>query len=400
MERKGISLILVFCMILILIPGEVRADEVIKIGVIGPMRTSSGKGMRQAAEMAAEEMNAEGGILGRKVELLFSDTGYKPDMGKFGYTKFAKKDKVAAVLGTASSEVALAVVEQMAQCKVPFLATSATSPKLAEKVIGNYDKYKYFFRVFQNSLELAEFTTDWLVSELAKKRGMKRAALMIENAVWTTAIAEKWEKSFKAAGIEITVFEYFDKKTKDFAPILSKIIETKAEMICVLSSHVEALTYITQWADMKGPIISGIAGGSYSTIWDASDGKVMSLSMLANPGVVGLTPWARPFYERYTEKYKSTIEFTAPSMYDTMYILKAALERAKSTEPDALVKALEETDHKGAMARWVFDKKSHHSMFGPGYRQFLILQWQAEGKLCVVWPEESKTCEFILPPWY
>ena len=81
-------------------------------------------------------------------------------------------------------------------------------------------------------------------------------------------------------------------------------------------------------------------------------------------------------------------------------MLKFAAERAKSVDADALVEAMEQTDYQGVMGRWVFDKASHHSKFGPGFRNFVMMQWQENGKACIVWPQDVKTCEMIMPPWY
>ncbi len=375
------------------------AQDTVKIGVLGPLTVPTGQGIRQAAEMAAEEINAKGGILGKPVELLFSDTQLKPDIGAYGYVKFAKEDKVAAVIGCASSEVALAIMEHVARYKVLFLSTGTAGDKLTEQVATSYDKYRYFFRVCHRSGELADFTGNWIVAGLVKPRHIRRAALMIENAVWTRPIAKKWEESLKAAGADIPISEYFYKETKDFMPILSKIAATGAEMICVVSAHVNAADYVRAWADTKGPIITGIAA-SFSKMWEASEGKALSVSSVSFPGVIALMPEEKPFNENYIKKYKVIPEYASSYTYDAVYLLKAAAEKANSTEPDLLTDALEKSDHNGVAGRWVFDRASHHSRFGPGYRQLMMVQWQNNGKLCAVWPEETKTCDYILPPWY
>ncbi|MGE0087449.1 MAG: ABC transporter substrate-binding protein [Desulfococcaceae bacterium] len=238
---------------------------------------------------------------------------------------------------------------------------------------------------------------DWVL-HLVNNRKMKKVALMIESAAWTKPIAETMKKRLKDAGTEIPVFEYFYKEAKDFTPILTKAVDNKSDMIFFISAHVDASAFLTQWADMKGPILTGIVIG-YSTLWKDSEGKVLSMSMQSSLGILGLTPQEKPFCEKYLKKYNSSPEYTSPNTYDAMYILKAAIERAKSTEPETLTDALEKTDYEGLRGRWVFEK-SHHSKYGPGYRQLMIIQWQKDGKMCIVWPENIKTCEFILPPWY
>ncbi len=382
--------IIVLCLTLAVMPGKSQAEEEnIRIGILGPLETPAGKGIRWAAEMAAEEINAQGGILEKQIKLFFSDSKYKPEIGAYGYAKLVRQDNVIAVIGSASSNVSLEVMEQMQRYKVPFLPTGAASPDITDKVARDYDKYKCLFRVCHSSLEMSAFTTDWLINGFAKTRNLKSTALMIENAVWTRPIAKKWEKSLREAGIEIPVFEYFDEKTRDFTPILSKIINSNAEAICVLSSHVAAAAYVNLWADMKGPIMAGITASS-STIWGSTRGKALSLIDMLYPGIIGLTSGDKQFCEKYVKKYETTPEYTSPYTYDAMYILKTAVEKAKSSESEAIVNTLENTDYNGVMGRWVFDKASHHPKFGPGYRQLMMVQWQLSGKLCVIWPERCK----------
>jgi branched-chain amino acid transport system substrate-binding protein len=407
MKRKGkgvIGVLMAMGLILSLgtfLPGA-QAAETLKVGLLGPFKTPPGEGIRAGAEMAVEKINGQGGILGKKVEVILSEDQYKPEVGAGGYKKLAIQDKVAAVLGTASSGVALAVMDQMARYKVPFLPTGAAAPSMTEMVEKEYEKYKSMFRVCHSSNETGEITTDWIVNYLVKTHNLKRAAFMIENAVWAKPIAEMWQKNLKAAGVEIPVFEYFDMDTKDFMPILSKVISSKAEVICVLSSHVDAATYINQWADMRGPTIVGITGSS-STVWGATGGKVLSMVEMSHPASARITPKSGPFYTAYLERYKVIPEYTSFYTYDGFFILKEAIERAKSTKPEALVDALEKTDSEGVIGRWVFEKKSHHAKFGPGYRQVIMVQWQknskGDGELYVIWPTNLKQRETIFPPW-
>ncbi len=327
------------------------------------------------------------------------DTKYKPEIGAYEYKKLADEDKVVAVIGTASSNVAIPVMEQMARYKVPFLPTGAASPEITDKVKQNYDKYKYLFRICHSSLEVADFTGECFINNLVRPNNMKRVALMIESAIWTRPIANAWEKYLKDAGAEVPVIEYFYKETKDFRPVYEKIINSKSEAIFVVSAHIEAYDYIRQWADIKGPVMVGLIA-SYSEMWKASDGKALSVATLVFPGIAGFTPADKPFHEKYVKKYQIIPEYASTYTYDALYILKDAVERAKSYDPDDLVNALEKTDYQSVSGRWVFDKESHHSKFGPGYRQLFMAQWQKEGEMCLIWSNQGKSCDFIFPPWY
>lgn len=402
MKTKGsvrVSILAGLFLALAILPGTLQAEETVKIGILAPFDFPTGKGIRWAAEMAAEEINSQGGMMGKQIELRFADTKSSKDIGTYGYVKLASQDKVAAVIGPGSSEISVAAAEQMAVYKVPFLVVGASTSETTDRVQQNYDKYKYLFKVFHSSDELADFTSDWLVNHFAKKRNMKRVALMIENALWTRPVVRKWEKKLNDAGIEIPVFEYVDKNTKDFAPIFSKVKDSRAEAVFTASALMDPTIYVSQWADMKGPVMAGLIG-MFPVLGKNIGDKCLSITSMAYPGLIGLTPKDKAFHENYVKKYGNAPEYTSPYTYDAMYMLKSAIERAESTDPDALADALEKTDYAGIMGKWIFDKKSHHSRFGPGYRQFLMIQWQAPGKICVIWPEESKTCDFILPPWY
>ena len=118
------------------------AADTIKIGVLAPFKTPSGESLLKAAKMAADEINAAGGILGKKIELITANTEYKPQVGATAYKKFALQDKCDVVFGTCSSGVAQAVMDQMARYKVPFISTGAASEVLAEKYGADKDKFK------------------------------------------------------------------------------------------------------------------------------------------------------------------------------------------------------------------------------------------------------------------
>lgn len=388
---------LLYAGLLMIMPVSLMAQEVIKIGVLAPLDLPVGKGLRNGVQMAAEEINASGGILGKKVELIIADDKMKPVIGAYEYTRLATQEKVSAVLGTFASEVALAVLDQVPKHKVPFIGGTAT-PEVTEKVKQNYDSLKYVFKVFHNGYELADFSSEWLIREMVKKRGLKRFALIVENANWARPVAAKWEKDIKDAGALIPVIEYFDKNTKDFTPMFAKIAEAKCEMTCILTALTDASALIMQWADSKGTLLGGMSG-SFTTAWKTTDGKALSMISLSFPGVFGVNARDKTFSAKYLEKYKIVPEYTSIYVYDALYLLKHAVERAKSVEADAIVDAMEKTDYEGVAGRWVFDKASHHSRFGPGFRQFMIMQWQPGEKACVIYPDEHKTCEMILPPW-
>ncbi|MGM0561112.1 MAG: ABC transporter substrate-binding protein [Pseudomonadota bacterium] len=376
------------------------AQDPIKIGVIAPFDTPPGEGLINAAEMAAEDINAEGGIDGREVELIIRNDEYEADVGVSAYQRLALRDEVDVVIGTASSGVSMAITDHMARYKVPFISTGAASLQLSEKVADDYDRYKYWFRVMHTTNNIADSVGDWAVNFLNGELGLNKAAILAENALWTDGLLPRIKGHLDEADIEVVAEEYFDLDTRDYRPIISRIEDAGAEFILDFSSHVDGSTYVRQWGQLEGPIMGGLnASGTSSRFWEDTEGGALGHADLIQGGYrVDLTPNTVEWFDRYVDAYEVSPDYTTGYTYDAMHIVKAAIEEAGSTDPDAFVEAMEATDHTGVAGRWVFDE-NHDPLFGPDYRVMGMTQWQEGGERAVVWPESIQTEEFQVLPW-
>ncbi|MBW1781399.1 MAG: ABC transporter substrate-binding protein [Deltaproteobacteria bacterium] len=394
-----IILVLVGC--LFLINGSVAfAGDTIKIGVIAPFKTSSGESLLNAAKMATEDINAKGGIMGKKIELILGNTEYKPEKGAMAYKKLVLQDKCDVVFGTCSSGVAKSVMDQMARYKKLFISTGAASEALSDLYNSNRDKYQYWFRVMHLSGDLSTAILEFIYGLPVQKMGAKRMAIMAENALWTRGMVKEGEKFFKDHGLELVYSEFFDTETKDFTPIFTKIINSKADFIYEISAHVDGAIYIKQWYDLKGPMIGGVSGtGASDRYWKDCGGKAVGETLIAMGSFrVALTPKSIPFYDRYVAKFKEAPGYPTGYTYDAFHIYKAAVEKAKTTDSKALVPVIQKTDYVGVAGRYVFTDL-HNPKYGPGYRQLPMVQWREDGSRKVVWPENLATGDFLLPPW-
>ena len=373
--------------------------QTIKIGVLSPFKTPSGEDQMNGAKMAAEAINAKGGIMGRKIELVFANTEYKPEKGVLGFKKLVLEDKCDLVIGTCSSGVAKAVMDQMARYKKLFIPTGAASEALSDLLKSNPKKFKYWFRVMHLSGDLSTAVHDFVYNLPVKKVGAKRMAIMAENALWTRGMVKSAEAFFKEKGLEIVYSEFFDTETKDFTPIFTKIIDAKAQFIYEISAHVDGAIYIKQWYDLKGPMIGGVSGtGVTDRYWKDCGGKAVTETVVVYVPRAPMTPKTVDFYDRYVAKFKLGPGYPTGYSYDVLYIYKEAVEKAKSTNPDKLVPILEKTDYTGVAGRYVFDQ-FHNPRYGEGYRQLPLAQWRKDGSRVVVWPKKMATGEYELPPW-
>ena len=376
------------------------AGDTIKIGVIAPFKTSSGESLLNAAKMATEDINAQGGIMGKKIELILGNTEYKPEKGAMGYKKLVLQDKCDVVFGTCSSGVAKSVMDQMARYKKLFISTGAASEALATLYNSNREKYKYWIRVMHQSGDLSHAILDFIYGLPVQKMGAKRIAIMAENALWTRGMVKEAEKFAKDHGLEVVYSEFFDTETKDFTPIFTKIINAKADFIYEISAHVDGAIYIKQWYDLKGPMIGGVSGtGASDRYWKDCGGKSDSETNLAMGSFrVALSPKSIPFYDRYVAKFKEAPGYPTGYTYDAFHIYKAAVEKAGTTDSETLVPILEKTDYVGVAGRYVYDDL-HNPKYGEGYRLLPMVQWRKDGSRNVVWPKSIATGEYLPPPW-
>ncbi len=373
--------------------------QTIKIGVLSPFKTPSGEDQMNGAKMAEEDLNAKGGIMGRKIELVFGNTEYKPEKGVMAFKKLVLEDKCDLVIGTCSSGVAKAVMDQMARYKKLFIPTGAASEALSDLLKSDPKKFKYWFRVMHLSGDLSTAVHDFVYNLPIKKVGAKRIAIMAENALWTRGMVKSAEAFFKEKGLEIVYSEFFDTETKDFTPIFTKIINAKAEFIYEISAHVDGAIYIKQWYDLKGPMIGGVSGtGVTDRYWKDCGGKAETETVVVYVPRAPMTPKTVDFYDRYVAKFKLGPGYPTGYSYDVLHIYKEAVEKAKSTNPDKLVPILEKTDYTGVAGRYVFDEL-HNPRYGEGYRQLPVAQWRKDGSRVVVWPKKMATGEYELPPW-
>ncbi len=376
-----------------------HAEDSVKIGVIAPFNTPPGDGLVNAARLAAEDINAAGGIGGRKLELVIANDEYKPEGAVNAYKKLALSDKVVAVVGTASSGAAMAVMDQMVRYKVPFVSTGAATLQLSERVSQDYARHKYWFRVMHTTQEMADALSDFAVRCLLKEKGYDRAAILAENAVWAKGLLPTLKQNLAQAGVKIVADETFDVDTKDFKPLLSKIMRAEPQYIIDLSSHVDGAIYVKQWGELQGPPMFGVnASGASTRFWKDTEGRAVShMNLMTGSQRVAITPKTIPWYDRYVARYKVSPDYTSGYTYDALFLLKQAIEKG-GTEPDKLVTALEGADMVGVVARWAFEKH-HNARFGTGFRAIGVNQWRPDGERSVVWPAEIRTEPVALPPW-
>lgn len=378
------------------------ASGEVPIAVIAPKSAIDGRAILQGAKLAADEINASGGIDGKKIKLIEMDDHASATDGVRAFQRAVQQDHAVAVVGTFISEIALAQAPWAARLKEPYIITGAWTTKINQQIRSDYSKYKYIFRTTYNSNTGARLVCNYTHDILVKDLGYKTAAIMSENAAWTKPLDKEYLKCLPKAGLKIVDHVRFDPNTSDFTPIYSGIEKHHPDAIITGIAHVGVKPTV-QWSQQQVPAL--LAGWSSqagsSSFWNDTNGATEgAITGNVAASTAAITPKTIPFAKKYQNEFGESPAYDAYSTYDAMFILKQAIERAHSTQADAMVKALEKTDYVGTQGREVFQGRHatyvHGLKYGKKYVPGVAIQWQ-HGKQVVIWPPKAADGKVMVP---
>jgi branched-chain amino acid transport system substrate-binding protein len=390
--RVAVAAALIACGMLIwALPAS--AAEPIKIGVIAEAQSVAGSSIGPAAQLAAEEINAKGGIDGRKVEVVVYDNHSSAAESVRAFQRAVSQDKVNAVIASYVSEVVLALEPWAARLKTVMITPGAASDVITQNIAKDYDHNKYTFHGYLTSSALAGLVCDAAKDLLVDPLKMKSAVIFSEDAAWTTPLDTMYEKCLPQAGLKVLDHIRFSPDTTDFTPIFNKIEGQKPDVIITGISHVGTQPTV-QWKSQQVPVpMLGISSqATNSTFWKDTNGAAdgVLFNAVSGPGVA-VTPKTLPFVDAYTKKFGNVPSYCGYTAYDEVYMVTDAIRRAGSTDSDKIVAAMEKTDYVGTIGRVEFlpkgDPHVHGLRTGAGYITGLMLQWQ-DGKEVNMWPKD------------
>jgi branched-chain amino acid transport system substrate-binding protein len=378
------------------------AADPIKIGVIAEAQAIAGASIPQAAQMAADEINAKGGVDGRKIEIVTYDNHSSSADSVRAFQRAVNEDKVNIVIASYISEVVLALEPWASRLKTPFITPGAASNEISKSVHADYEKNKYTFHGYLTSAALALSVCDAAKELLVDQKHMKTAAIMSEDAAWTKPLDVGYEECLPKIGLKVVDHIRFSPDTTDFTPIFNKIEAAKPDVIITGISHVGVQPTV-QWKNQQVPIpMFGISSQATNSTFDkdtngASNGVIYQ--GVSGTGVA-VTPKSLPFAEGFNKRFGNYPSYAGYTSYDEVYYIADAVHRAGSTDADKLVDALEKTDWEGTIGRVQFygkdDPFTHSIKYGKGLITGLMLQWQ-DGQQTAVWPKEVAKAQLKFP---
>jgi branched-chain amino acid transport system substrate-binding protein len=392
------------------------ADKIV-IGVPTSTGFLEGKECLKAVEMAVEEINAKGGVAVGGAKRLFSvesidirdaAAGVPVPEALLGLEKIIlEKKPTALVVGPFRSEALIAGMDIIAKYKVPLLGTIAMSPASEAKVQKDPDKYKYIFRTCLNAKYLVKYLAGTMAF-INKEFGFNKVYIMNQDVAWARATADIVTKVFfNKAGWEVVGHEAYPTGTTDFSSALMKVRAKGAQVILPIFDMPQSGILVKQWNAMKVPslmagFISPLAGPGAWKTFDAKIGGAINCNFEMGSAIASAKmPLSTAFAQAYEKRWGDPIEAghgPAPS-YESVYILAEAIERAGSTDPDAIVAELKNTDRKGIMGRAVFDA-GHQVIYDMDPEKSAVaavFQWTDSGKRTIVFPPSLAEGKIVLP---
>ncbi len=392
------------------------AADPIKIGIIGPMKFTQGEGHWNGATMAMEEINKAGGIsvggTKRPIELIKVDSNEFlsiPDATN-AMELAISRHKVDFILGGFRTEAVQVMQDMAMDNKKIFIGCGAAHPELCDRVTKDYNRYKYWFRLTPiNSKHLVAvdfILLDMAAKAMAKELGIPKikAAIVAEKAAWADPMVAIAEKKLPEMGMEIVGVWRPSPTATDTSAELSAIQRAGAHIIFITFSSSVGIPFAKQAGELKipAPLVGINVEAQKDGFWEATGGKGNYGVTVNTYARVKITDKTIPFYDKYKKEFKEAPNYTAGT-YDGIYLLKDAIEKVGTLDPDKLVPQLEKADYDSAAGRIVFDK-THDVTWGAKYVTALGTQWQ-DGKNVCVWPNDWEgvtyegTVPYKLPDW-
>jgi len=384
------------------IPMVAWAEEPIRIGVIAETSAISGASIPNAAQLAADEINAAGGVGGRKIELVTYDDHNSSAEAVRAFQRASSQDHVQAVIASYVSEVVLALQPWSGRLKLPLITPGASSDVISENIHKDYAKLRYSFHGYLTSGSIATLMCDSAADLLVKDLKMKSTVIFSEDAAWTTPLDAGYEACMPKIGIKVLDHIRFSADTTDFTPIFNKIEGEHPDVIMTGISHVGVQPTV-QWASQQVPVpMFGVSSqATTTTFWKDTNGAAEGVvnQAIATPDVA-LSPKTIPFAAAYLKRFGASPSYCGYTSYDAVYYIADAIKRAGSTDPDKLVDALEHTDWLGTIGRIQFlgkdDPHAHTIRTGAGYVTGLMTQWH-NGVPVAVWPASVANARLTFP---
>lgn len=424
---RGVSIAAATVMLTAIACTSTGSDEYV-IGVWGPASIPQGGDIRDGALLAVDEINAAGGVeitdengdtstVQLSTEFCDSIDGGSTDVAVDCVSGFID-DGVNAIVGGFSSGETLAVLDTVVSGETLFIATGAASPDVTANVDGTGDR-RFIFRIGPiNSTFLAVDMCGTML-KLAAQTGFTDFGILYEDVEFARPL-EAFLKQCLATpsaatqgaipqetGVNVVLSSAHAVEESDFSSLFDKFEKQGAKIVIEINSRQEGVELVKQWGDLKPNFaLVGInVASQFDAFFEQTGGNAAGeLNGPAGSVRAPITPETIPFYDAFNAEYGRFPIYNGVSTYDAVYALVEAIERAGTTETEAVIDELEKTDRVGAQGPERFGP-NHDVLYGPLAPDGkgivpVYFQWTSDGEKVLIFPESlADGATYELPPW-
>jgi branched-chain amino acid transport system substrate-binding protein len=372
--------------------------EPLKIGVSLSLSgdfSDPGKFAEQGYKLWANTVNAKGGILGRKVQLIIQDDASSPTQAATNYQNFITKDKVDLVFGPFSTLLTAPSAAVASRYGYAFIEPAGGGPAVFDQKLHNV-----FFTQPAPIVESGDVFVKWVLS-LPKSKRPKTAAYPALDDPFSSPIADRMRGQFEKAGIKTVYKTIYPSETVDMAPIVSKIVSAKPDMIVggtqagdgyslvkalVQAKYSPKFLFESNGPNSPGQFPSKVGKNNVNGIFSASDWYPQAKTA-GNPAFV------KAFVKAYGGK-ASDIDPGSAEAYAVGQVVQLLAQRIHSVDNAKIISAL----HKGTWP--TVEGNLRWNSIGEPTGQFLLMEWLG-GQLYPVLPKSVavKSPTYPKPPW-
>ncbi len=331
-------------------------DLVVKIGHVGPISgpiAHLGKDNENGARLAVEELNARGVMIGgkkAKFELIAEDDAADPKQGTAAAQKLVDA-KVSGVIGHLNSGTTIPASKIYNDAGIPQISPSATNPKYTRQ------GFNTAFRVVADDVHLGGTLGRYAVRDLKGKS----IAVIDDRTAYGQGVADEFEKAVKAAGGTVIGREFTSDKATDFMPILTTLKGKKPDVVFFGGMDAVGGPMLKQMKSLgiSAKFVGGDGICTTELIKLAGDAMADGQVVCAEAGGVdgNLKKAMDDFGARYKKRFNDDVKLYAPYVYDAVFVMVDAMQRAKSSDPAKYLPELAKTNYKGVTGTIAFDNK-------------------------------------------
>lgn len=320
-----------------------------------------GDSMKKGVILAIEEINAAGGILGRQIQMFWADDKCDPAEGPKAIRKLIEVDKVDAILAPACSSVVLAVMPIIKEEEIPMLVMNATNPNITKYsgVGGN----PWVFR--ENPMDFAmgpSFVNVW-----KEELGMKSVSMLALNNDFGRGNVEVYSDLCEKLGIEVKSIDYFQYGDTEFTPVLTRIKNLDPDGLFIPADVQEGYNIMKQFYELEmRQVVLGRGEIASKHFIDVAGEEIAEGMYGINFYNISIdTPEHNDFKLKFEVRWGHDVDLTAAWGYVGAHVMAAAIEKAGSTDKEAIRDALETLVYDSVLGRIEFD--DHHQSWGYAY---------------------------------